>query len=382
MSNPKIVCVTPTIRPESMRQFREAWAPLFRKHNVTLVEVRDGDAPSMATYGADGTFLSESVPGVGNQFLDRHLPASCFDLFCRRTDGIRNLGFVAAAVMGADFVLTLDDDVVPLEPEVNVKDSDWVGENVPMEHLGLNFGDPIQAHLDALSLRVPLSWMNTAHMGAEYLRGVPYGVREEAPVMLSHGVWVGVPDFDGETQLRLERCPVCDGEGISRVKQVDSSEVRSHKCGRCNGTGKNPTGVPKTLPYYVGPVPRGVLFPLCGMNVMVRKEALPYLYFAPMGADSGFPDLHRFADIFMGIRLKVMFDRRGWACYTGASTVLHARASDATRNCEQERLGRAWNEFAGTGGVERTGDMGRYFDSYDEKFLRYADLIRSIQGGK
>lgn len=340
---PKIVCVVPSIRPEQMAKFRVAWAPRFERHGVTLVTVWDGDNPEVVIPG-EGTFTIEQLPVNWSVDANRNL-------FCRHTDAVRNIGFVAAAKLGADFVLTLDDDCLPFCEIENKYHPDYPNST-------MRWSDPIQSHLDALTLRVPLSWMNTAHQGAEYLRGVPYGVRDEAPVMLSHGVWVGTPDLDGQSQLRLERT----------------------------------TGVPNTLPYYVGPIPRGVLFPLSGMSVMVRREALPYFYFAPMGPDSGHSDLHRFADIFMGVYLKREFDRLGWACYTGASTVLHTRASDAVTNFEREKLGREWIEtFTGSSSGFK-GDLTHsqidpheyqsYFRSYADKRERYAALIRSIQSEK
>jgi reversibly glycosylated polypeptide/UDP-arabinopyranose mutase len=316
---PNVVCVVPTIRPESYRLFRAEWADLFRKHHVTLITVWDGETP----------YVTEQRP-EDEIAHPAHVPfdPKDSDLFCRYTDACRNLGFVAAAHLKPDFVLTLDDDCYPPPG-------------------GCGFPDPVEAHLDALHRRVPLGWMNTAHQGSEYLRGVPYGVRDEAPVMISHGVWVGTPDFDGETQLRLERAG----------------------------------GVPRQLPYYVGQIPRGVLFPLCGMNVMVRAEALPHLYYAPMGRDSGVPDLHRFADIFMGVTLKRQFDRQGWACWTGSSTVFHSRASDAARNYEAEGLGRKWMEFIFDGqGAWADEGCEKYWTTYTEKAARFADLVRGIQG--
>lgn len=335
MSNPKIVCVVPTIRPECHRQFKDAWWSLFVRHRVTLITVWDGESPHVTEQRWD-----DEIPHPAHVPFDADCEA---ELFCRFTDGIRNLGFVAAAAMGADFVLTLDDDVRAITEE----DGYWLTDYMTVDEVTAKF-DPIQAHLDALARRVPISWMNTAHMGAPYLRGFPYGVRDEAPVMLSHGVWVGTPDFDGETQLRLEQAG----------------------------------GVPKTLPYYVGPVPKGVLIPICGMSLMVRKDALPYLYFTPMGPDSGFPDLHRFADIWMGTVLKRKFDELGWAVYTGASTVLHSRASDAKVNEERERLGREWNEWLSSSSTTPPPEMWKYAESWLGKRLRFADLIRSLQGGK
>lgn len=386
MTKSSICCVVPSIRPESMESFREAWAPLFERHQVTLITVWDGEEPRLETFYANGTYGAKDHP------LDHNLIKGNRDLFCRRADAIRNLGFVEVASFHpepsqADFILTLDDDVAPPAGS-----------------------DPIQEHLDVLSRRVPISWMNTAmdeglvtwkgdkvipgplNIGpVPYLRGFPYGVRDEAPVMVSHGVWVNVPDLDGKTQLEL------------------------------TADGTRPQDIPYSLPYFRGSVPRGCYFPMCGMNVMVRKEALPYLYFAPMGPDSGVvetcseceggseeyynsPDklrdapcskcggrgsvspLNRFADIWCGVLLKRHCDAVGWAIYTGASTVVHTRASDPHKNAEQERLGLEWNEWAwslgDTGPANLPHDFLRYWYSYIAKSIRFRDLIRELQGAK
>ncbi len=341
----KIVVVVPTIRPEQMEKFREAWKDLFTKHKVTLITVWDGEDPGISISGDDLDKITDGKPNV------HHLIDGYEGCFYRFTDSCRNYGFVAAAKLNPDYILTLDDDVEPY----------------------INQPDPIQAHLDVLNKRVSLSWMNTADYRGhvdfntfEYMRGFPYSTRNEAPVMLSHGVWSGVPDLDGETQLKHT------GEG-----------------------GRLPIF---NLTYYNGPIPRGALFPLCGMNVMVRRDALPYLYFAPMGPDTGIfhhetgniwtsqnHALNRFGDIWMGIFLKRAFDGFNWACYTGGSTVLHTRASDARKNMEQERLGREWNEWLHRFNTEEANlggygspEFWKYLDDYSKKRKQYAGLIQEV----
>lgn len=314
--------MVPTVRKAQMREFRAAWAPLFAKHAVTLVTVWDADSPAAINLDVilpDGDHVAADFAALSRVQADMIAGR----LLCSRTDACRNLGFAYAAHANPDVVLTMDDDVRP----------------IPLEH----FPDPIKKHLDTLARRVPTSWMNTAHLDAPYLRGFPYRVRVESPVMLSHGVWTGTPDFDGETQLSLEA---------------------------------SPGGVPYTLPYYVGPIPKGVYAPICGMALAFNRDALPYVYFAPMGPDSGYPDLHRFADIFMGVRLAEVFAAKGWAIYTGASTILHSRASDARKNFEQEKLGRRWIEEYSAGQV--SSDAGVYWSAYDEKAERYARMVRGI----
>jgi reversibly glycosylated polypeptide/UDP-arabinopyranose mutase len=351
----KIVVVIPTIRVEQYKTFLKAWDFLFNRHEVTLITVWDGDIPEVAVYNyKDKIELKKD----GGTLYEKYK-----SLIYRKTDSVRNLGFILAGTLKPTHILTLDDDVAPVP--LNQKFNGILANPEP-------FNDPIQQHLDVLQKRVPLSWMNTAHDTDLYLRGVPYSIRNESPVMLSHGVWIGVPDFDGETQLKLE-----SGQGI-----------------------------PGTLPYYVGPIPGGTLFPLCGMNVMVKVEALPYLYFAPMGPDTGItgqcplcngndnlktepcskckgtgkiPTLNRFGDIWMGRRLKYDFDKLNWACYTGGSTILHTRASNAQHNFEQEKLGRIWNEIINGSGYEPTyGQFDKYCVSWHDNADKFRTLIKGL----
>ena len=93
-----------------------------------------------------------------------------------------------------------------------------------------------------------------------YMRGFPYGLREEAECVLSHGTWEGVADFDASTQLLF--------------------------------------GTPKVTSRKM-PVPKGVLFPMCIMNVAFKRKMVPYMYQAPM-----FLNINRFADIWGGIETK------------------------------------------------------------------------------
>jgi len=384
---PNIVCVVPSIRPDSIQEFRKAWAPLFKKHEVTIITVWDGrrrtpDMPvePVAEIESDGKILHVVWPCT-HEWDGR-------DLVCRHTDAVRNFGFVEAAKLNPDYVLTLDDDVHPPAGS-----------------------DPIQEHLDVLQRKVPISWMNTAledydqrpdpdgprvrivgqnprgdKRSPTYLRGFPYAIRDEAPVKVSHGVWVNVPDFDGRTQLELGKCMTCANP---------ERGPRPMLCSTCKETKYDGSRLPYSLPYFRGPVPRGCYLPFCGMNVMVHRDALPYLYFAPMGPDTGVQGLNRFADIWMGLLLKRACDSNDWAIYTGASTVIHTRASDPFKNVEQERLGVEWNEWAWwIGGSARWSAekaleainnpnyqrFADYWKSYLDKAARFRNLIRNLQG--
>lgn len=305
----KLAIVVPSIRPESLAQFKLAWAELFRRHSVEMFVVQDGTSPGIY-HSSWSKFSAEESAAVRYGCAAIHAEHERF-LF-NFNDGVRNIGFLAACklVPDIDAILTLDDDVFPV-------------------------GDPIQEHINALNMTVPISWFSTAfradtkcvaadHHLLQFMRGFPYGVRGEAPVWVSHGVWTGVHDYDGPSQL-------------------------------VNG---NPP-----VDFYKGPVPKGCLTPICGMNLAFRVEALPYVYFAPMGKKLG---VQRFADIWMGIHLKRSLDALGKAMVSGYSTVRHLRASNVFANLEQEAAGIRINENYWRGLSEHPDVEGKYFQLYDE----------------
>lgn len=262
-----IAIVVPTIRQESMEYFESAWADIFKKHNVTLIWVLDGETPKL--------MISDAHQPFGPFLANIDLPKNIRSNHCA---GVRNYGFafIAKKMRQIEYIITLDDDETPI-------------------------GDPIQDHIDQLSRKVPISWFSTT-IGMDYMRGFPYGVRNEAPVMLSHGVWEGVYDWDAPTQL-------------------------------LNGN--------KAVEFYKGPIPMGALFPMCGMNLAFKREMLPYMYFAPVGEYKG---AERFDDIWAGIEIKKDLDRLGWAAVTGYAKCQHERASNVFENLKKEVLGIAKNE--------------------------------------
>lgn len=288
-----IAVVVPTLesRAEIFKKFEKAWEPLFKKHNVTFIVIYDSDCPYGTYYNyandEDDTILWNNP------------------LIYTKNDGVRNAGFLAIAkeFHEIEVIITLDDDVLPL-------------------------GDPIQDHLDALASRVPISWMSTA---SEYMRGFPYGIRDEAEVVLSHGVWQGVKDWDAPTQLVMGN---------------------------------------RDVTFYKGPIPKGVFYPMCGMNIAFKRKMLPYMYFAPMGYKVG---LDRFADIWLGIESKRVIDKKGWAVVSGYATVRHERASNVWKNLQKEARGLELNE-----GFWKGDATDPYFKEYKGKRLAWQKLISSL----
>lgn len=259
-----IAVIVPTVagREETFDGFLEAWTPLFEAHKVTFIKVTDGETPTVRGINyATGKAIPEADW--------KEVMGEYCDVLSNFNGGIRNLGFAYASkyLPDIEYVFTLDDDTKPI-------------------------GDTIQDHLDILDKRVPISWVSTA---SEYMRGFPYGLREEAEVVLSHGVWENVADWDAPTQLVLG----------------------SHR--------------PVTFPKM--PIPKGALYPMCGMNIAFKRKMLPWMYQAPFWLEQG---IGRVDDIICGIYSKKEIDRRNWAAVTGYARVFHERASNVYKNLRLE----------------------------------------------
>lgn len=284
-----LAIVVPTVRPDRYAEFVSAWCDLIQKHNIKLFTVWDGDDPVVELPSGDKLNATDVMGGY-------------YDLIYNFNDGVRNLGFAAVAKMypNIEVIITLDDDVKPC-------------------------GDTIQAHLDALDMRVPVSWLK---VGSQYTRGFPYGVREEAEVVLSHGVWYGVADYDAPTQLVLGNQPIT---------------------------------------FYRGAVLKGIYYSMCGMNLAFKKVMLPYMYFAPMGHKV---HIDRFADIWCGITSKRAIDENGWAAVSGYAAVLHDRASNVYVNLEKEAKGIRLNE-----GFWKGEKDDPYFDLYEKNLVLWQEFL-------
>lgn len=281
------VCV-PTYRPELFEKtFIPAWQDLFDKHKVKLFVTYDNDNAKNIELNHLGT--AEEIMGKD------------VDLIYPRNAGHKLLAFyyIRNYLPDIEYIICLDDDVTPI-------------------------GDPIADHINALNMRVPVSWMP---IGTIYTRGVPYGVRSEAEVVLSHGVWEGVPDIDAPTQLIVGDKP-----------QVD---------------------------YFKMPIPKGVFYPMSEMNIAFKRKLLPYMYFAP--TDMG---VYGADDIWAGIESKRAIDDRGWAAVTGYSRVYHERASNKFDILVKQGKFIKWNE---TFWQKEPDDP--YFKVYREKRERWEKLM-------
>jgi reversibly glycosylated polypeptide/UDP-arabinopyranose mutase len=124
-------------------------------------------------------------------------------------------------------------------------------------------------------------------------------------VVLNHGLWIGVPDFDAVTQLFQARYP-----------QEFEPENQT--------------------------IPVGMFFPMCGMNIAFKPEIVPALYFLLMGQGYNYD---RFGDIWAGVIIKKICDHLGYAINSGEPFVRHQRASNVWTNLRKEVLALEANEI-------------------------------------
>lgn len=264
--------VVPTIREAYIREFLAAWEAELRDASILVIE----DNPQRSF-----RIKADNVKHYAWEDIDETLEADAW-IIPRRSDCVRSFGYLLAAAEAPDMIVTLDDDCFP-----------------DLEAPGF-----LRRHWEALQSRgADEAWENT--MEGAVPRGIPYyATRREAPVILNHGLWHGIPDLDAPTQLVGERVDLELGQRAFTV-------------------------------------PRGKFFPMCGMNLAWRPQATPALYFLLMGQDYEFD---RFGDIWAGIFLKRIVDHLGWAVKSGPPAIVHRRASNVFTNLRKEAPGLAWNE--------------------------------------
>jgi hypothetical protein len=144
----------------------------------------------------------------------------------------------------ADYILTLDDDVLP-------------GENDPFNRYEIGF------------IGAPFSeYFSVGGMTSDYMqmRGFPYKDRVPAEVAIQYGGWSGVLDYDAATQLSFPR----------------------------------PADYKATFYDFVMPVPKGAAVTGCIMNCAFKLEFTPIMWQLTMLEGR----YNRVGDIWSGLLLK------------------------------------------------------------------------------
>jgi hypothetical protein len=252
-----------------------------------------------------------NVEHYAHMNIERELGADAW-IIPRKTDCVRSFGYFKAWQKKPDMVVTLDDDCRPMPSEQGFLPSHWARLNE-------------RARLEA--------WEST--LDGVMPRGMPYEkTARDLPCLLNHGMWSGVPDFDAPTDLGQRRYP------------------------------RESTFTDRTIPV-------GKYFPMCGMNLAFRPDAICVMYFLLMG--SGY-EFDRFGDIWAGIILKKIADFLGYAVHSGRPHIRHLRASNVWKNLQKEAAALEANEtfWSRVDGVRLTGSTLR------ECYLEVARQLPSI----
>ena len=212
---PKLAVVVPSNRADRIKAFCDAWRGQTRDADWFLVW--DGPDTSMvpgSIFGRIDTWTSIGV-GLVDSWIIPH-----------KTAAIRSFGVLQAFRAGADYILCLDDDVLPYGP------------------------DHLEWLVDALESDVTSEW---AWIGPQKQRGVPFELHYRQP-WLHEGGWWNVPDLDAPTRLV---------EGIEDVYQHS-----------------------RVLGQHV--VPPGTFLALSAMHVIFRRDLAPAMYQLLQGPDWGY----------------------------------------------------------------------------------------------
>jgi len=278
-----ILAVLPTIR--NLNECIE-WTNVFEKFKTTFIVVQDGDEEDIKIPKAFHNSCEDVILLRWND-IDSMLKEDKW-IISRFDSAIRCAGWLWAKVNGIkfDYVFTFDDDTKPLN------------------------SNHFQMHLNNLSLKAITSMYNTIpkfNINDNFLpRGILGGEKE---VILSHGLWLTVPDFDAETQIKF------------------------------NGK------YSWQLPEFIHEIPKGVLFPMCGMNIFFKSDLAPAMYFGLMGKNHNKESwgIGRWDDMFAGWISKLWIDYIDAAVITGSPYCDHLRLSDPNLNLGKEAL---WKDDA------------------------------------
>ena len=290
VKNKNIALVVPTIREDSIKKFIQVWGNVGLFNYVDLIVMEDNPTKTFK-FGCPVEWSDQEsiLIHLCWQDIDADLGPNSW-IIPRRSDTVRSYAYYYAWKCGYRYIMTLDDDCYP-------------DDSFPtMEHF-------VTGHLLALEGRT--RWFNT--LNDVKPRGIPFenlGSRHD--VILNHGLWTNVLDYDAPTQLA--------------------------------NPGKEDHSYDNVL------IPRGSFFPMCGMNVCFDSRYAVWMYHLLMGHEKqdslGLIKLpfDRFGDIWCGLFAKKLSDLYDLSISTGTPYIRHERASNPFTNLKKEANGLEVNE--------------------------------------
>jgi reversibly glycosylated polypeptide/UDP-arabinopyranose mutase len=274
-----LAIVIPTIRS---LDFLEQWRKFFEKYHLIVIQ----DGACDRTVGVPDGFDYElhNRKDIERVLGDKAWAISYKDSACRC------YGYMVAK--GYKYIYTIDDDCFVAK--------DPTGEDI----------NALEQHIRNLLTPSTPFFFNTLYdpyaPGADFVRGYPFSMREGVPTAVSHGLWLNIPDYDAPTQL-------------VKPKERNTRYVNA-----------------------VMTIPKGSLFPMCGMNLAFNRDLIgPAMYFGLMG--DGQP-IGRYDDMWAGWCVKVICDHLGLGVKTGLPYIWHSKASNPFVNLKKEYKGIFWQE--------------------------------------
>ncbi|MFH1630606.1 MAG: alpha-1 4-glucan-protein synthase, partial [Candidatus Aenigmatarchaeota archaeon] len=227
-------------------------------------------------------------------FSDNNL-SSFSDIIPKRSHAETSFGLLRILKDDFDNGIFIDDDTVP-------ESNDYFGLHMK----NLNFEGGVN------ELSSDKQWVNVLHRNFQthklYPRGYPYscmnekittGKKDIKDVVLSQGLWTGVPDLDA---VRILMEGDLTGRSLTRTQLNDFGDNFIAANGNC--------------------------LTVCSMNLAFRKEIIPAFYQLPMDDNSW--KIGRFDDIWSGIIAKKVCDILGKNIITGAPLCIHNKAERST----------------------------------------------------
>lgn len=304
--------VIPTIRN---LDFLEQWRPFFEKYH--LIVVQDGDHTRKVQVPEGFDYELYNRKDIERILGDKAWCISFKDSACRC------FGY---AVSKKKYIFTIDDDC-------------FVAKNPDGEDI-----NALEQHIKNLISPSTPHFFNTLYdpytEGADFVRGYPFSLREGAPTAISHGLWLNIPDYDAPTQMVKPR--------ERNVRYVNA----------------------------VLTIPKGTLFPMCGMNLGFNRDLIgPAMYFGLMG--DGQP-IGRYDDMWAGWCAKVICDHLGLGVKTGLPYIWHSKASNPFVNLKKEYKGIFWQEDIIP--FFQKVELSKESKTVQECYLELADKVRSGLG--
>lgn len=266
--------VIPSIREKSLKEFLDAWEDKGDWDKIILIE--DNEEKTFLNLKSKWELFHFSHKEIRDKLKDKSWIISKKDSACRA------FGFIVATEMGADWIISLDDDCHP--------------------HNSL-CGGICKKHLEIIN-----SFKICKESIGQRTRGFPYrnfGTMNN--VVCNMGLWANNGDWDG----------------IQSLADVSLSNYFTPPKGN----------------FLAHPRHR---YPFCGMHIFFKRSVVSAMYFPLMGVGYSFK---RMDDIWCGWITQKIFEHLGLSWSIGEPWVEHKRASNCFDNLIAESTGIKANEY-------------------------------------